>query len=129
MNNICGVLNRSDGFTLIELLVVMTIISILSAFAIPQYQEYKREGFDLRAQHDLRNIAIAQEAYFLNNEEYLSCSDSGCSELPGIAGLSAGVTLAITADDSSFQGTASHPKGTGKVYQWDSETGGPVDPE
>jgi type IV pilus assembly protein PilA len=63
-----------QGFTLIELLVVMAIVSILTAIAVPQYDAYKKRSFDLRAATDLHNIATAEEAYFMDNEEYLSCS-------------------------------------------------------
>lgn len=112
------------GFTLIELLVVMTIVSILTAFAVPEYQHYKKRGFDLRAEFDLRNVAIAEEAYFMDHEEYYPCTNAECTELPGIAKLSDGVTLNITTTDTSFQGSSSHPQGTGKTFHYDSEQGG-----
>jgi prepilin-type N-terminal cleavage/methylation domain-containing protein len=115
---------NSQGFTLLELMVTMAIIAILTAFAIPQYEEYRRRAFDLRAQHDLYNVATAQEVYFMDNEEYLSCNDANCSQLPGISRLSDGVTINITATEDAFQGSASHPRGTGRVYQWNSSAGG-----
>ena len=116
--------NKSRGFTLIELLVTMTIIGALMTIAIPQYQEYRKRGFDLRAQSDLRNIAIAEEAYFLDWERYLSCGGSTCAGLPGIQALSPGVTLQVTATATGFTGTATHPRGTGKVFAWDTALGG-----
>lgn len=113
-----------SGFTLIELMVVMTIVAILTAIAVPEYQQYRARSFDLRALSDLRNVAIAEEAYFLDTERYLSCSDSACSVLPGVVALSQGVTLQITASSTSFTGTATHDQGTGKNYSWDSIGGG-----
>ena len=69
---------------------------------------------------------MAEEAYFLEEEEYLSCSGETCSQLPGIQKLSGGVTLTVTASKTGFTGTASHPKGSGKTFTWDSALGGMV---
>jgi type IV pilus assembly protein PilA len=115
---------KSEGFTLIELLVVIAIIGILSATAIPQYADYKKRAFDSRAKSDLTNVAIAQEAYFIDAEKYLSCSTTTCSNLPGISKISKGVTIGITASNTYFNGTATHDKGSGKTFQWNSEQGG-----
>jgi len=112
------------GFTLIELLTSMAIISILVALALPQYSAYRKKAFDLRALSDLRNVATAEEAYFLDNEKYQSCKNALCAALPGIKALSQGVTLQISANESSFTGSALHPKGSGKTFLWDNDKGG-----
>jgi prepilin-type N-terminal cleavage/methylation domain-containing protein len=112
------------GFTLIELLAVMGIISTLIAVALPRYASYRANAFDSRAEMDLRSVAIAEEAYFIENDRYLACANEACATLPGIKRLSAGVTLAVTTTDTGFRGTASHPKGSGKVFTWDSDQGG-----
>jgi type IV pilus assembly protein PilA len=113
------------GFTLIELLVVIAIIGILAAIAIPQFAEYRQRGFDARAKSDLRNVASAEEAYFADNEVYVDCTEANCPGLlPGIAGLSNGVTLQVTAAANSFTGSSTHPKGTGVTCHWDSNAGG-----
>lgn len=116
--------HHSHGFTLIELLVVMGIVSALIAVALPKYSTYRAHAFDSRAEMDLRSVAMAEEAYFLEEEKYLSCSDSACSQLPGIQRLSEGVKLSVTASDTGFKGTASHPRGSGKQFVWDSASGG-----
>ncbi len=117
---------KNKGFSLIELLVVLTIVSILSAIALPKYNEYKANAFDTRAKSDLRSIALAEEAHFLEKEEYLACSNENCAELPGIQKLSKGVELSINLIENGFTGEARHPKGTGATFKWDSENGGLV---
>ncbi|MCB0338580.1 MAG: prepilin-type N-terminal cleavage/methylation domain-containing protein [Bdellovibrionales bacterium] len=122
-------MRKESGFTLIELLVVVAIIGILAAIAIPQFAEYRARGFDARAKSDLRNVATAEEAYFVDNEQYLSCDDDECaSNLPGIGSLSAGVSLSMTATGTGFQGQSQHENGTsGSIFYWDSAEGGLVD--
>ncbi|MCI5066128.1 type II secretion system GspH family protein [bacterium] len=117
---------EKNGFTLVELLVVMTIVGILTAVALPEYTAYRARGFDLRALSDLRNVSIAEEAYFLDTEQYLSCEMEECALLPGVSGLSQGVTLDMIASATAFTGKAQHPQGSGRTYHWDSATGGLV---
>ena len=116
----------SRGFTLIELLVCVAIIGILSSIAVPRFSEYRKRGYDTQAMSDLRNSAIAEEAYFLDHDTYLSCEDAGCLELPGIVGLSAGTRLSIEGTIDQFRGVSSHEKGTGREFVWESENGGLV---
>ena len=118
---------HSRGFTLIELLVVLVIIGILSSIAIPQYNEYKKRAFDARARSDLQSVAIAEEAYFLDVERYISCADATCTMLPGIATLSKGVRLALTGTATGFTGTSTHRQGTGRIFRWNSSAGGLAD--
>lgn len=118
--------SQNGGFTLIELLVVMGIVSALIAVALPRYSDYRAHSFDSRAEIDLRSVAMAEEAYFLEKEEYVSCANDTCSQLPGIQRLSPGVTLNVTASKNGFTGTSSHPKGSGKTFTWDSIQGGLV---
>ena len=118
--------NKESGFTLIELLVVIAIIGILAAIAIPQFAEYRARGFDARAKSDLRNVATAEEAYFVDNEVYKTCADSTtcANDLSGIGELSAGVALEITATTTGFTGSSNHGKGTGVTFNWNSSNGG-----
>lgn len=112
------------AFTLIELLICMSIMGILTAVAVPRYEQYRRRAFDLRAESDLRNVAVAQESWFLEHEEYLPCTDQECAQLPGIAALSAGTKLTVKVEQGEFIAEAQHPSGTGKVYRWESSNGG-----
>ena len=116
-----------SGFTLLELLVAIAIVGIISGIALPQYAEYRQRGFDARARSDLYMVALAEESYFIDNETYLSCANQDCAELPGVSRLSNGVSLTIVAADQSFTGSSTHPKGTGKIYKWESESGGLIE--
>lgn len=127
------IMRNEKGFTLIELLVVVAIIGILAAIAIPQFSSYRERAFDAGARADLRNAANGEEAYFVDNDAYLSCADAACLEagaigLPGLISLSSDVTLtmvAVAGPPQSFTGTASAPtNGSGVVYTFDSANGG-----
>lgn len=121
---------NQKGFTLIELLVVIAIIGILAAIAIPQFKSYRQRGFDAGARSDLRNAAVAEEAYFVDSDNYLTCDESSCVEgaagvgLPGFKGVSAGGTLDMTATATGFTGTSTNPQGSGVSFTWDSSNGG-----
>lgn len=115
-----------SGFTLIELLVVIATIGVLAAVAIPQFREYRERGFDARARSDLRNVATAEEAYFVDSAVYKSCTQADCPQsLPGLTYLSDGISLSMTGTTSGFFGTSHHPgSGAGVVFNWNSENGG-----
>ncbi len=115
---------RVAGFTLIELLVVIAIIGILAAVAIPQFGSYRRKGFDADAQANVRNMALAQEAYYLENNTYADdpddLGDFGYTQ-------SANITPAVTTgNETTFVVTATVDEGCGDdtgVATYDQATG------
>jgi len=113
-----------SGFTLLELLITLALLGIIIASAIPEYSSYKKKGYDFRAQNDMRNVAIAEEAYYMDSEEYFNCSNEECSVLPGITKISEGTQISVVSDELGFEIESTHPKGTGKTFRWDSENGG-----
>jgi len=92
------------AFTLIELLIVVVIIGILAAIAIPKFQNTKGRANASALKSDLRNIAIAQEAYFYDHVSYAD----QMSELT--AHTSPGVTVTLgTPVPGAWVATATHP--------------------
>ena len=55
-------------------MIVIEILGILAAIAIPQFSLYRQRSHNAAAKSDLRNAATAQEAYFVDANEY--CNNS-----------------------------------------------------
>ena len=99
-------LQSESGFTLIELLVVVAIIGILAAIAIPQFAAYRKRGHEAQVKSDLRNAAVAEEAYFAANSVYKSGTMT--SGTPAGFNATTGVTVIAAVGTNTFQLTAQH---------------------
>jgi prepilin-type N-terminal cleavage/methylation domain-containing protein len=56
-------MKNQKGFTLVELMVVIAIIGIITAIAIPYYNNYKKTACDQAAISDLYNVKAAVQKY------------------------------------------------------------------
>lgn len=63
-------LSGRRGFTLIELLIVVGIISILASIATPNFLEAQTRAKVSRVKNDSRVLALAIEAYAVDNTRY-----------------------------------------------------------
>jgi type IV pilus assembly protein PilA len=93
-----------QGFTLIELLIVVVIIGLLAAIAIPKFANTKEKAVVASMKSDLRNLASAQESYWVENRTYYNgVIPSGLLQFQ----TSPGVTVTIvTGDDAGWSARA-----------------------
>lgn len=106
---------NEKGFTLIELLIVIAIIGILATVAIPTFSGYRSRGFDSSAVSDLRNAALAQEAYYTDNDVYC-VNVASLQAQPYNFFLSPDVAVNVSAADATgYTMTAVH-SASGKIF-------------
>ena len=114
------------GFTLIELLVVIAVIGILASIAIPQFDSYRRKGFDADVQANARNMAISQEAYFVDNNTYTTSvadlksfgyveSSNVKADIPTGNATTFKVKASVTAGCKASTGVATYDQSTGQI--------------
>ena len=112
------------AFSLTELLVSLSIIGGLAFVAFSYFRVYLPHTYDIRARTELQNILAAEEAYYSDYEEYVSCETTTCPKLlPGIGAISDGVVVTIRANEDDFTATARHKRGSGKTFVWKNSQG------
>ena len=112
---------KGAGFTLVEILVVIAVIGLLAAIAIPQFMTYRSEAIDAQMKSDLRNTAIAIEAYYAKQ----SVLPASLAETAGYGfQTTAGVTVSfVILSPTSYRLTAAKTGGTQPNFTYDSTTG------
>jgi len=96
-----------SGFTLIELLIVVVIIGILASVAVPKFADTKKKAYVVTMKQDLKNLVVAGEAYFSDNNTYV-----GFTAPIGSAGVVVNVTQATP---TGWQAEATHAQAVGAV--------------
>lgn len=83
------------GFTLIEVMITVAIIGILSAIALPSYQEYVARSRRLDAQTTLLEAAQFMERFYTQNGRYHQT----------VGGVAIALPAALTTSPAGSTGT------------------------
>ncbi|MEH0741971.1 pilin [Vibrio cholerae] len=98
---------QQAGFTLIELMIVVAIIGVLSAIAVPAYQNYVAKSEAASALATLKSTITPAELYIQENGDFTTTDETALFAAIGIsAGSSTLGTLSVSANNSiQFQFT------------------------
>ena len=79
-----NILRNNRGFTLLEILVTVGIVGVLSAVAVPAYNQYKRGTVETAIESDIGNFQKAYMAFNAINGSYcVSLEDAGIAVRDG----------------------------------------------
>jgi prepilin-type N-terminal cleavage/methylation domain-containing protein len=114
---------HKSGFTIVELLIVVVVIGILTAIAVPKFQQVKGRARAAALRADLRNLVTAQEEYLTTHMVYAN----NLAAL-GFTG-SEGVTVTIVqVTAGGWSATTTHPLSHPLVCALYHGTAAPVQP-
>ncbi|HLQ13237.1 MAG TPA: type IV pilin protein [Steroidobacteraceae bacterium] len=110
----CNTLARraARGFTLIELMIVISVVAILTTIAVTSYRAYVLRATRTEARMALLSIQVAQEKFFLQNNQYAQNLATALAAPP--AGL--GVALAAGGVTNGGHYTISFTAATANTY-------------
>ena len=96
--------NMQKGFTLIELMIVVAIIAILTAIALPAYQDYtvRTKVTETMVQMDSAKLAVTETASTLGGLSFITATNTGYS----FGGTTYVKTVVITPTTGVITGTS-----------------------
>lgn len=104
-------MKTDKGFTLVELMITVAIIGILSAIALPAYNDYVLRGKLTEAFSELATMRVKLEQHFQDNRTYATGCEAGT-----VAPLPSG-TKYFTYDCPTRTSTAFTVRATGIAAQ------------
>jgi len=113
--------NRKGGFTLVEVLIIIAIIGLLAVIGIPQFIAYRSRAIDAQLKSDLRNAAVAVEAYFTKRSVYPASIDEIQSF--GFHATSEVALTLVVVTTNTYTITAAKPGGTQPSFTFNSSSG------
>lgn len=100
------------GVTLMELIIVVVIISILTAIAYPNYQQYLSRSKRNEAKAALLKIATLQERFYLQNNTFTTdMTNLGFGAPSNVVSDTGTYVINVTsADANSFSANANYQR-------------------
>ncbi|MDP2709365.1 MAG: type II secretion system protein [bacterium] len=102
---------NQTGFTLIELLVVISIIGVLSSFAVVSLNSARNKARDALRKADMTQMRTALNLYYDENLNYPACgswdanaADFGAAEAAGSTCYNGTLSSALTAGSKPYLG-------------------------
>ncbi|PSU38666.1 pilin [Photobacterium phosphoreum] len=110
-------MNKQQGFTLIELMIVVAVIGVLSAIAIPAYQDYVKKGALGSALATATAMKTPVEQYIADEGKFPNNTDTGISKPDFSLGT---ITLARTDEtqNGSIAVALNKTSATGAIVTW-----------
>lgn len=112
--------NKHHGFTLMELMITVAILAVITAIAVPAYNGYMATARKTEGHNNLAALALAQEEYFLENNEYFYGADKTALE------TASGNLWEATSSDGVFNFAYAVSGTTGNYTATATGTGGKV---
>ena len=110
LQHFAGKKKADGGFTLIELLVVIIIIGILSAIALPSFLNQANKAKQSEAKTYVGSANRAQQAYYLENSEFVEDTADFARLGLGIETTTANYLYTIEAQDDGVLNQAQPAK-------------------
>ena len=114
---------HKSGFTIIELLIVVVVIGILTAIAVPKFQQVKGRARAAALKADLRNLVTAQEDYLSTHLVY--SNNLAALNFSGSEGVTVNIVQVIPG---GWSATTTHPLSFPLVCALFHGTAAPVPP-
>lgn len=86
------------GVTLIELMIVIVVVGILATITLSSYRRYVVHANRIDATSTLLRIQVAQEKYFLNNNQYVQTLANVAAAPPTGLGIGIDGSTGATTD-------------------------------
>lgn len=96
-------MKHQRGFSLLELMVAVAIVSIITAIALPNYQDYLLRSRVPEATSSLADVRVRMEQFFQDNRSYPT---GGCVVAPAVPTATQLRVPAGLAFDFACTGTA-----------------------
>ncbi|WP_283597013.1 pilin [Photobacterium phosphoreum] len=96
-------MKKQQGFTLIELMIVVAVIGVLSAIAVPKYQEYVKKAAIGTALASVSAYKTQAEDAIATSGKFISAADAtfGIGTIKFTPGASSAGTIIATIDEGS----------------------------